>query len=307
MGLKISRFALPLLLVGLGAGGIAEAAEKYQSIATSYEMSLDGNPIDWEAVPITYLEESLHVMSLAHDEENLYIMFRFADERLARELMRRGVTLWINGDGNTKKKKEEFAVRYPGSEQISEYLKSEDNTDGRTQASGSDPSGRRAPPPELASLRQLPGHLTVIRDGIKEMTNEDEAGGPAAGSRFDDGSFCYELRVPFADIGGKVADTNPSKKRGIAVGIQIGGLTHAEMEMVQSAMRERMGDMGGMGGGRGGGGTGGMGGMSGGRGGMGGMGGTGSGRGGGTGGGDGRRRGLDPEIEWLSVTLVPAS
>jgi len=306
MGLKALRFALSFLLVGVAASGIAKAAEKYDSTATSYEMSLDGDPIDWEGVPIAFLEESLHVMALTHDEENLYIMYRFADERLARELMRRGVTLWINGDGKTTKKKENFAVRYPGSQQISEHLESGDRSDGRSQARGSDPSGRPAPPPELASLRQLPGHLTVIRMGIKEIGDEGTSEGPGAASSFDDGSFCYELRVPFAEIGGKVAEAAPTATRKVAVGVQIGGLTDAEMEMVQSAMRERMGDMGGMSGGRGGGAMGGMGGdgTGGGRG-----GGMAGGRGGGMGGGesDGGRRNLDPEIKWLSVRLPSAT
>ena len=289
----------------------AGAAEKYESTFTSYEMVLDGDPIDWQGIPIVYLEDSLHLMSIAHDDHNLYLMYRFADKRLARQLMMRGVTLWISGNGKTTKKKEEFAVRYPGSEQISENLESEENTDGRNRPGGSDPSGRRSPPQELASLRQFPGQLTVIRSGLKDSIDEDNPDGPSAGSSFNEGSFCYELRIPFAEIGGKVAETDPTKIRKIAIGIQIGGLTDAEMEMVQSAMRERMGDTGGMGGARGGGSMGG-GGMGGGRsGGAMGGGGMGGGRGGGMGGGkgngDGSRPPLDAEIKWLSVTLPSAT
>ena len=280
----------------------AGAAEKHESTFTSYEMVLDGDPIDWQGIPIVYLEDSLHLMSIAHDDHNLYLMYRFADKRLARQLMMRGVTLWISGNGKTTKKKEEFAVRYPGSEQISEHLESEDNADGRSRPGGSDSSGRRSPPQELASLRQFPGHLTVIRSGLKDSIDEDNPDGPGAGSSFNEGSFCYELRIPFAEIGGKFAETDPSKNRRIAIGIQIGGLTDAEKEIVQSAMRERMGDAGGTGGGRGGGAMGGgMGGPPG--------GGMSGGRGGGMGGGkgDGGRRRPDPEIEWLSVTLPSAT
>jgi len=84
------------------------------------------------------------------------------------------------------------------------------------------------------------------------------------------------------------------KKRKVAIGIQIGGMTEAEMEMLEAAMKEKMGETGGMGGGRSGGSMGGMGGMGGSRGG-GAM---------GSRGGDTRSR-MNPEIEWLSVTLPP--
>ncbi len=92
---------------------------------------LDGDPSDWEGIPIAYLKDSLHVSAIAHDDDNLYLMYRFADEGLARRLLMRGVTLWINGDGKTKNKKEEFAVRYPGSEQIAEQFEDEDPWEGR--------------------------------------------------------------------------------------------------------------------------------------------------------------------------------
>jgi hypothetical protein len=298
------------LLVSIVLAGNPDvfAAKKIESSPIGDRIVLDGDPSDWEGVPLTYLEDSLHVSAIAHDDDNLFVMYRFADEGLARRLLVRGVILWINGDGKTKNKKEEFAVRYPGSEQIAEQFKDEDSGDGRyrpeTERSG--PSGRGGPPPSLASMRQLPGELTVIRMGMKEMRIENDTGGPTAASAFHEGVFCYELKIPFADIGGKIADASTAKKRQLAIGVQIGGMTQAEMETLQAAMKEEMSSLGGSGsrgGGMGGGppsgmGGGGIGGMGGG--GMGAAGGMGGGRGGG--GGDMRSQ-MDPEIHWLSVTL----
>jgi hypothetical protein len=303
---------IAVLIISLAViGGLdAAAAEKIESSPTGDRIVLDGDPSDWEGVPITYLKDSLHVSAIAHDNDNLYVMYRFADEGLARRLLMRGVTLWINGDGKTKKKKEEFAVRYPGSAQIAEQFKDEDPREEqyRAETEGSGTPGRGGPPPSLASMRQVPGQLTVIRMGMKETGNENDAGGSTAASAFNEGVFCYELKIPFADIGGKIADASPAKKRQVAIGVQIGGMTQAEMETLQAAMREEMGSAGGTGGrggggmgsgppsGMGGGGIGGMSGMS-------GMGG--GGRGGGGGGGGDMRNRMDPEIEWLSVTLPP--
>ena len=293
--------ALFILLAAIGAGD-AVAAEKVESSPAGDRIVLDGDPSDWEGIPINYLKDSLHVSAIAHDDENLYLMFRFADQGLARQLLMRGVTLWINGNGKAKKKNEEFAVRYPGSARIAEQFEDLDPRMGpyRAESEGSEKSARGGPPPSLASMRQVPGQLTVIRMGMKETENENADSGPTAASAFNEGVFCYELKIPFADIGGKIAEESPATKRQVAIGIEIGGMTQAEMETLQAAMREEMGGTGGQGGrgGMGGGPPSGMGG-----GGIGGMGG-GMGAGGGMGGpgGDPRSR-MDPEIEWLSVTL----
>jgi hypothetical protein len=302
-------FAVLLLSVVFNGGPEADAAEKIESSPTGDRIALDGDPSDWEGIPITYLEDSLHVATIAHDDDNLYVMYRFADERLARQILMRGVTLWVNGDGKTRKKKEEFAVRYPGSEQIAEQFAGEDpgKERYRAESAGAGTSDRGGPPPSLASMRQDPGQLTVIRMGMKETGGENDGDGPIAASAFNEGVFCYELKIPFADIGGKIADASPTEKRKLAIGIQIGGMTQAEMETLQATMRENeggMGDPGGRGsGGMGGGPPSGMGG--------GGIGGMGSGMGGGPGGrgmgGGGDMRGrMEPEIEWLSVTLPEA-
>jgi hypothetical protein len=302
--MKISIFLSAVLIVFwfLCPGTWVSATEKIDSSHAGDRIALDGDSSDWEGIPVTYLEDSLHIAAIAHDDGNLYLMYRFADENLARRLLMRGVTLWVNGDGKSKKKKEEFAVRYPGSEQIADQFEGEDPWEQRYRAEtdGSETSGRSDPPPSLASMGQEPGQLTVIRMGVKETADENNSEGPSAASAFNEGVFCYELKIPFADIGGKVADANPTKDRQVAIGIQIGGMTEAEMETVQAAMKERMGSTGGTGG-RGGG-MGGIGGRPPGGGGMGSMGG--GSPGGAMGGhGGGPRSRMDPEIEWLLITM----
>jgi len=240
-------------------------------------------------------------MAFTHDDDNLYFMYRFSDRELARRLLARGVILWLNGDGKTKNKNERFGLRYGGSRQIADDF----------EAAG---DGRPEPPDDradrireqLSGIRTEAGELTVIRMGTKEVGPEDSNEGSAAASAVDGESFCYELRIPIADIGGKVAEKAPAKQRKIAVGIQIGGMTEAERELVQSEMRQARDQMAA---GRG---SGGIGGMSGG-GGLGGVGGAGgmTHRGGMGGPGYGGERpqggpGLDPEIDWISVSMTPS-
>ena len=270
-----------------------------ESPAAGGRITVDGDPSDWDGFPTVYLEDSLRVVAASHDDDHLYLMYRFGDERLAERLLQRGVILWINGDGKTKNKDEAFGIRYTGSEVIGEFFKAS-NPDDKTGTEPDEADLRKRPRgmDRLAEHRPDPGKLTVIRYGVKDVIPEGLPLGPNAASAIHDGVFCYEFRIPLAEIGGKVADQKPSKKRKIAVGIQIGGTTDAERENIEVAIQDSLG----RGGGPPSGDAGGMGG--GGRGGMGGMGG--GGRSGPPRDRDEIKKRLDPEIQWLNIQLDPS-
>jgi len=282
------------------------AAHKVESHIPVNEITIDGDIGDWEDVPTLYLEESLRVVGLSHDDTSLYIMFRFGDSRLAEHLIRRGAILWVNGDGKKKNKNDAFGVRYAGSQEIADEIHSQGPaSDHEVRTDRSSDGGGWSPPQDLVAMRAEPGELVVIRDGVKDVITDFDPSRFHAASTYIDGVFAYELRLPIDEIGGRVAETPASEPRELAIGIQVGGLTEAEKELIQKTMLERRSSMGGSGGmdGRPSGGGGGR--PSGGMGGKGGMGGSGGGglRSGGHG---GSRPQLDPEIEWLIVTLPPA-
>ena len=300
-----ARLMLPACLI-LTSAIPAAAAHSIESTVATDGITIDGNTKDWGDWPVVYLKDSLRVVGVSHDDENLYIMYRFGDSRVAEQLLHRGVVLWINGDGKKKNKNDAFGVRYSGSDEISVALEAErTTTDDRTPEEGSRGRGDRIPPQEMVAQRTVPGELVVIRDGTKETITDAGPTRFRAASTFVDGVFAYELRIPMDEIGGKVADTPSTKARKLAVGIQVGGLTEAESELMEekmSQMREQRGGSGGRGGGIGGGGMGSMGGPGGG-----GMGGRSGGMGGRPGGPGGGRPTLDPEIDWLVVELPPTT
>ncbi len=143
---------------------------------------------------------------MTHDQDNLYLMYRFADDRLARELLARGVILWVNSEGKTKNKDEAYGLRYGGSSQIE---RSFEEAPGPSQGSPPDHSqeDRRRPPrpPGPVQGRAHPDELTRIRFGVKEPISRTSDAEPAAASAATENGFCYELRIPIADVGGKVA------------------------------------------------------------------------------------------------------
>ena len=295
--MNLARLLLPACFI-LASVNPASAAHTIESTVHPDGISVDGLTEDWGDSPVVYLEESLRVVSVSHDDENLYIMYRFGDSRLAEQLLRRGVVLWINGDGKKKNKNDAFGVRYAGSEQILAALEaSRDAHDAGATSEVAEGRGRPVPPEGIELSRPEIGVVTVIRDGIKESIADGESRFQA-GSTSVDGVYAYELQISMDEIGGKIADTPATELRKLAVGIQLGGLTEAEKKL----MEERAGQMREQQGGRGGG----MGGPSGGMGGPGGgMGGLGGGRGGRSGGSGGGRPSLDSKIDWLVVELLP--
>ena len=278
----------------------ADAATMIDSQPLSRPITLDGHPADWEGIPVVYLEESLRTLAVTHDQDNLYLMYRFADDRLARELLARGVILWVNSEGKTKNKDEAYGLRYGGSSQIE---RSFEEAPRPSQGSPPDDSqdDRRPPrPPGPVPGHAHPDELTRIRFGVKEPISRTTDAEPAAASAASENGFCYELRIPIADVGGKVASQPPSSVRRIALGIEIGGLTEAEAEATESLPSEMPGGGGAPPGGGGGA-----------RSGMGGMGGPGGGgppMGGPPGGGPGgMKKRAGPEVVWLTVVLWQTS
>lgn len=297
--MNLARLLLPACLI-LASVNPASAAHTIESTVHPDGIAVDGLTVDWGDSPVVYLEESLRVVSVSHDDENLYIMYRFGDARVAEQLLHRGVVLWINGNGKKKNKNDAFGVRYSGSDEISAALESDRTPTYRgTQEEGTRRREDRVPPREMTDMQPKVGELIVIRDGIKETITETDSTRFQAASTSVDGVYAYELQIPMDEIGGKVADTPPTETRKLAVGIQLGGLTEAEKELMEERMghmREQQGGMSGGTGGRGGG----MGGRGGGMGGPGG-----GGMGGRPGGQGGGRPTLDPDIDWLVVELPP--
>ncbi len=64
----------------------------------------------------------------------------------------------------------------------------------------------------LAEHRPDPGEVTIIRYGVKDVIPEGLPLGANAASAVHDGVFCYEFRIPLAEIGGKVAESEPVKE-----------------------------------------------------------------------------------------------
>ena len=248
--LRIASAVVFLLMLGQARPVLAELT--VEPLPASRTITIDGDTNEWKGLPLTYLGKSVHYLSIAHDHDNLYLMWRFSDRRLARRIMARGVTVWLNGDG---KRKESFGIRYAGSEELAAALRKETAASRKRveQPAGdeNDEPARGAPPDDMpagerrpdgmqrqgpARLQQ-PGTLTVFNGDKMEVLYETNEHGPRAGSAVHDGVFGYELLIPLRLIGGKVAELTGGETQTLRIGVEIGGMSYSE----RKAMREKAG------------------------------------------------------------------
>ena len=76
---------------------------------TTDAITIDGNPAEWEN-QINYIEKAGIGLAVANDSENLYFCATTGDENLQRQIMFRGLDLWLDSGGG---KAEEYGIRFP--------------------------------------------------------------------------------------------------------------------------------------------------------------------------------------------------
>ena len=223
-----------LLVLAAASPVVAGSGLAADCLKLTAPITLDGSAADWQGVPFSYVETSVHVLALAHDDTTLYVMFRFADDRLAREILHRGVVLWLDSGSSHDTV---LGVRYAGSKGLAKTLAAASAApDGDTPPSEA-PSGwedRPARPPH-PSLRHLePGSIAVLGGHETQTRVEDLPGGPRAASALNEGVYAYEFAIPLSMLGESFARGAGAKGLTFQLGVQVGGMTKAE----RKAMRE---------------------------------------------------------------------
>jgi hypothetical protein len=81
-------------------GGCSGA--KLASTFSQMDIEIDGDIGDWEQLP-AYTQRDGIRLSIANDREYLYILFVTSQRDIARQVLMRGMTLWFDPNGGTKR------------------------------------------------------------------------------------------------------------------------------------------------------------------------------------------------------------
>ena len=98
--------ALALLFMVLCSGLYAQKDKSYHN--HRHEAGIDD--FKSETAEFQYSEKGKFTYCISNDKENIYVDLRFIDKNVQRQVLRSGVTVWINTDGKASKK---MGVRYP--------------------------------------------------------------------------------------------------------------------------------------------------------------------------------------------------
>jgi len=211
----MNRGFVVLWLMGL-LGSVTWAAEhpKFVSQPLAGTIVVDGRDDDWMGVVEPFGTEPVSIQ-VVNDGAFLYLRLVASDPSARTQIMRRGLIVWFDEDGKTKKR---FGLRYPVVESSGEPQERGRYAGGRRGGgSGSGSGGERANDESYAPTDRI-DVLSSKKDDERSLTL-DHASGIEAAARVDQGTLRYELKVPLArnDDHPYAIGTLPGKTIGIGI------------------------------------------------------------------------------------------
>jgi hypothetical protein len=169
-------------------------------------ITIDGSDAEWENAK-AYVEKANVSIGAFNDGNFLYLCLLSMDRRIEGQIMRRGLTVWLDPKGGRNKS---FGIHFPlgfhgmvanpyGSERKSSIQDEDtqpDGTDREVSESAEDPIG-----PMFRDIRNILGTLTdmeILGPGKKDKLRMPVNGaqGIEVKMGFADGRLVYELKVP---------------------------------------------------------------------------------------------------------------
>ena len=247
MSFRNARFAFIAFMLGTAAA--CGAFQRFSALSRVPELPvvIDGKIYDWRG-KLYVIEDVPVAFGFLNDKENLYVCLLAEDAETRTQILRRGLTVWIDPRGGRAKT---LGIKFPIGQTPGQRAPAGEKAEAGT---GVAPEGRMN---ELEIIRS--DERTSQRMSLDQARGIEVTAVPSASQ------LVYELKIPLLATG----------EGAIAVGAEPGKTIGVGFEMGKFQESPRPGGRGGGGGGM----TGGMGGMGGrGRGGMGGgMGGYGRG------------------------------
>jgi hypothetical protein len=209
------------LLCGVWVAGCGRL--ETQSVWRSREITIDGNPADWEGIFPTYVEAPNIAIRTVNDDKYLYLLLSSPDRNLAAQMLTRGFTVQFDPKG---REGEVLGIRYPlGTDSplmAGEALK--DRTEVRQT---------------IIDMFQSAGEvMEVLRSGQDEPVVMPISGqGIEVRPGYASRNFVYEIRVPL----------HQSEDQPYAIGTEPGRLIglgfetpEVDLEEIREAMQGEM-------------------------------------------------------------------
>jgi hypothetical protein len=176
----------PLLLIALVIPAVFLHCipYEYDSRWPDRVVTIDGSDGDWENAKV-YVEKAGISFGVMNDSEFLYVCMASMNRRIAAQIMRRGLTVWLDPTGGQN---QTFGIHFPLGLQGRDGAP--DGTDREGFKTEFDPSGMMMGE-GLTDLEMLgPGKKDIARMPVQEAV------GIRVKAIIDSGRIVYELKVP---------------------------------------------------------------------------------------------------------------
>jgi len=149
------------------------------------EIVIDGSAADWGSSLSVFEKEKIAV-GLANDNENLYLCLKVLDRATQAQIMRLGLTLWIDSTGGDDKY---FGIHYPLGMPASgqSFRRNEPGQEG-------DPEARQQDFQSMLHEMEILGNNNTVIERIPNL----HSSGLQASINDSSGALVYELKIPLS-------------------------------------------------------------------------------------------------------------
>ncbi|MBD3287528.1 hypothetical protein GF337_01880 [candidate division KSB1 bacterium] len=206
-------------------------SEELKNQWASGALYIDGRSDDWDGYDLHYFEDQDAMLGTLNDSENIYLMMRFSNRRLAHKIHRHGITIWLDKQGEKEKSR---GFQYTGSMEIQQEI-------DRLHEQFKQKMPQRNDGIQRLTARMEPdvpdaGRIWIIEGDDRREVGDNQTHGTAAGSKIVDGVYCYEFRMPIP--------TGLESKKKINLCVELGGLSEDDLKEIA---QQRFNPDGGMG------------------------------------------------------------
>ncbi len=265
----IKFFSVCLMLLSLGFRLTAQKLPDVQESAfwLSYPLKVDGK-LDSGGIDLkAYNKNTKLFYSICNDDKNLYLVLKSTDAANNTKIMMGGISVTVN-PSDKKKDKNGYTVTFPVISRAARGQRGQRGGGSGGFGRGMGQAGESGQRPDSAAIaemrRQQIAQLKEISvSGFKDITDSlisiyNEYGIKVAVNYDNEGSFIYELAIPFRQLG-----MDPDKQKEFMYNVKVNGRqignggTFAARGEGEGGTGAGMGRRGGSGGGFSGGGSGG--------------------------------------------------
>ena len=210
--MKLKKMLITLILLNILFLSLNAKKTKFTSIPVSSKIVIDGKSNDWENIDATIWNDNIYV-AFQHDNNYLYGLIITGDQSIKRQILFRGMTLWFDTKGKSKK---EIGIGYP--------LGIRPNQTNNKSFNPSDFQKMRSEEQFTKALENI-GNEVELFLGKKKIPHKKkitEIAGMEIKISESQGLLVYEIKIPCTEKSPFMFSVFPKKKNLLGFGLTIG-------------------------------------------------------------------------------------